>query len=217
MDWNQILDWVNAVPEPVVSGLFAIVVAVVGGFIAYRQATAKAADDIKRLERDQNLSVRREATLFTFKKKYELFERLSSDFVGMINIAVQLFPVLERMPTEREQIIELRKELLQGAADAHNAAQATLRGAYPFLTEDTFRAGIELLTTVHRHITAFGMFRIENEMRYESLDFKDEAKFYEENSKLYERLDEFLALLRDQIDVLSLSVTEGRDVHNKYL
>ena len=209
MDWNQILDWVNAVPESVTSGLFAIVAAVVGGFIAYYQATAKAYDDLKRLERDQNLSVKREATLFTFKKKYELFERLSSDFVGMINVAIQLFPMFERTPTDKGQVIKFRKELFQEAADAHNAAQVTLRGAYPFLTEDTFRTGVKLLATVHHHITAFGMFRIENEMRDEPRYFKDEVKFYEENSKLYARLDEFLALLRDQIDALSLSVTEG--------
>lgn len=215
MDWNQILNWVSAVPESVMSGLFAIVAAVVGGIIAYRQATAKAADDLRRLERDQNLSIKREATLFAFKKKYELFERLSSDFVGMINSAIQLFPVFERIPTDREQIIEFRRQLFQEAADAHNAAQMTLRSAYPFLTEDTFCTGIELLTTVHRHITAFGMFRIENEMRDEPRNFKDEVKFYEENSKLYARLDEFLALLRDQIDTLALSVTEDCDVRTK--
>lgn len=199
-----------SIPEPVVNGIFSIFATAVGSIFAYRQARKRAAADLARLERDQNLTTRREARVYMFQKQHELFERLSSSFVEACNAVSFLFPLVERgEPSGLEAKTKYREEMYKAAVDVHNQAQLSLRSAYPFVSKKTFQSGLDLLKIMRSHINAYGEKRVKPLCVSSDIgDFEVDDRFYRENHELYPKLDAFLETLKNDLDVMRLTVTE---------
>lgn len=198
------IDW-----SVIISGAVAILTAGISGMISYRLAVRKARDAIKQLRLEQNLNIKREASLFSFQQKYELFERLSSGFVDMVDSASQLFLVVDYEPLDSDELVTFRQKRFRTAGKAHDRAKTLLRSAYPFIDEDVYNSGMDLLSLAHKQIEGYRLFRISEALGKRQTEPSILDKYYKYNQELYPQLDKFLSLLRDPLDALALVVTEG--------
>ena len=201
----------------IVTGILGLVASVASAFISYRLAIRKFAADLAQLERDQNLTTRREARVYMFQRQYELFERLSSSFVEACNAAIVLFSIVESgEPSDLELRKEYRESRYSAAADAHDKAQAALRCAYPFVKSEVYQSGRALLEVLYSHVRVYGSTRVKPLYKADYIDDPDvDSRFYQENQELYSKLDAFLDLLKNDLDVMRLSVTESEAEQNK--
>lgn len=203
--------------EAIIGGVVSTLVAIIGAVAAYYRARYEAKKDLRQLERDQNLTVRREARSYMFQRQYELFERLSSSFVEACNAAIFLFPIVESgEPSDLESKKKQRESRYSAAADAHDKAQVALRCAYPFVKSEVYQSGRALLEVLYSHVRVYGRTRVKPLYKADYTDDSDvDSRFYQENHELYPKLDAFLDLLKKDLDVMRLSVTESEAEQNK--
>lgn len=190
------------------NAIIPLSIAIIPAIIAYFASTRKSQDDIRQLERNQNLSIKREALLFKYKQQYMLFERLSTEFVALANSAYRLFPVKETTPKDENEQKEHRNKLYSNACTAYNSAQTVLRSAAPFLKEETHQAELDYLGFVHRKIILpYVVLRLEgNQSKQGSIDMPDPYELV--HNELYRKLDTALEAIRPEVDALALIVAE---------
>ncbi|HIU23553.1 MAG TPA: hypothetical protein IAD17_01325 [Candidatus Coprovicinus avistercoris] len=186
--------------EPFVS----IIISIASSFISYKCAIKESREEhrheIDRLIKEQQLSIEREAQLYGFKKKYDATADVSNKLSNLASCASRLFPRgIEFLPKDEEKQMEYRDDLYRAASEALNSAQLSLKANTPFLSDDVFDLGMEIIRLCRAQLNYFQLLYgdIEKEKSVNS-------DAYERTEEISRQLDRALNLMKRDLEANTL-------------
>lgn len=139
----------------ILSCIITLIIAIATSVIGWKQVARKSRDDLEAVKQEQRLSVEREARLFEYKKKYEQFQTVSTDFMQMRHKVYLLWPKgLSWGPAPGLQPAH-DQEICSDAVEAYNLAYAALTAMAPFISVELYKEGIGITTKCSLQIEYF--------------------------------------------------------------
>ena len=179
-----------------------IVVALISGFVSYLLARRNAKQELEKVKQEQSLSVRREALLFGYRKKYESLQTAVASFTEMQNSVYWLFPrCLDYLPQDNQERKEVLTNRYKEAVDAYNKAYDSLKWVTPFISKDTCSGGQEILKECQLQIAIY-----RGQLRRTKNAGHDENDAYDRTKSIQDLIDEWNDKVRAELDASKISL-----------